>query len=350
MAVSIRRERRTPQPPNEPERDADAMSGIRTFDGKGTWLVAAALLTLAAACGGEREKGDARTTPPAETAAPAHAAASEGSAGAPAPLAASEIVITPEDVAIAKRTLETAKAERLDTLPIGQIVTRIGRTFVGAPYVPGTLDPDGPEKLIVNLREFDCVTFVENSLALARTARAGSVDVNDYIEELRRIRYRDGVSVRYPERLHYFSEWIAANSEKGIVRDMTAALGGLRDTTRIDFMSTHPSAYRQLSDASFLSAVKATEEMLSGRGHAWIPQDAIAEAAPSIKDGDVIAATSTVKGLDIAHTGIAIHIDGALHLMHAPLVGKSVELSTLPLAERIRGISGQDGVMVARPL
>jgi hypothetical protein len=206
MAVSIRRERRTPQPPNEPERDADAMSGIRTFDGKGTWLVAAALLTLAAACGGEREKGDARTTPPAETAAPAHAAASEGSAGAPAPLAASEIVITPEDVAIAKRTLETAKAERLDTLPIGQIVTRIGRTFVGAPYVPGTLDPDGPEKLIVNLREFDCVTFVENSLALARTARAGSVDVNDYIEELRRIRYRDGVSVRYPERLHYFSE------------------------------------------------------------------------------------------------------------------------------------------------
>jgi hypothetical protein len=131
---------------------------------------------------------------------------------------------------------------------------------------------------------------------------------------------------------------------------MTAALGGSRDTSRIDFMSTHQSAYRQLSDASFLAAVQATEATLSGRGHARIPQDEIADAAPSIEDGDVIAATSTVKGLDIAHTGIAIHIDGALHLMHAPLVGKSVEVSAVPLAERIRGITGQDGIMVARPL
>jgi hypothetical protein len=36
--------------------------------------------------------------------------------------------------------------------------------------------------------------------------------------------------------------------------------------------------------------------------------------------------------------------------MHAPLVGTDVEISVRPLAERISGFGGQDGIMVARPL
>ena len=40
--------------------------------------------------------------------------------------------------------------------------------------------------------------------------------------------------------------------------------------------------------------------------------------------------------------------DGRLHLLHAPLVGRSVEISEVPLADRIPGIGGQDGIMVAR--
>ena len=66
-------------------------------------------------------------------------------------------------------------------------------------------------------------------------------------------------------------------------------------------------------------------------------------------DGDIIAATSTVPGLDIAHTGIALWRDGRLHLLHAPLAGGVVQISEVPLAERIQRIRGQDGVMVARP-
>ena len=76
--------------------------------------------------------------------------------------------------------------------------------------------------------------------------------------------------------------------------------------------------------------------------------EAVAAAAEGIRDGDIIAATSTVAGLDIAHTGIALWEDGRLHLLHAPLVGRSVEISELPLADRIQGIGGQDGIMVGR--
>lgn len=62
-----------------------------------------------------------------------------------------------------------------------------------------------------------------------------------------------------------------------------------------------------------------------------------------------MARGTSIRGLDVAHTGFAIWIDGRLHLMHAPLVGTDVEISRRPLAERIRGIGGQDGIMVAHP-
>ena len=85
-------------------------------------------------------------------------------------------------------------------------------------------------------------------------------------------------------------------------------------------------------------------------GFRWaVPEDALDAATLSIRQGDIIAATSTVDGLDVAHTGLAIWVDGTLRLMHAPLVGDSVQISEESLAERIRRQPGQDGIMVARP-
>ena len=43
-------------------------------------------------------------------------------------------------------------------------------------------------------------------------------------------------------------------------------------------------------------------------------------------------------------------MDGRVHLLHAPLVGEEVQLSEVPLADRIKRLPGQDGIMVARPL
>ena len=114
-------------------------------------------------------------------------------------------------------------------------------------------------------------------------------------------------------------------------------------------MSTHPDAYRQLANPDFLAAVRAREAELSARGpRVFLPQESVGEAESGVRDGDIIAATSTVAGLDIAHTGIALWRDGRLHLLHAPLVGRSVEISEVPLADRIQGIRGQDGIIVAR--
>lgn len=262
-----------------------------------------------------------------------------------------DIVYTPRDVEIFEETVEWARSEGVDTLEIGSMMARIGRRFVGDPYTPYTLDPPGPERLIVNLREFDCVTYLESVLAMARVIRADQATFPAFTGELRSIRYRDGRLDGYVSRLHYFSEWIADNEELGLLRNVTAELGGVPQDERIDFMSTNAEAYANLDGKpERISAIREIERHLSARPRAYIPERAIDDVADGIRDGDIIAATSSIEGLDVAHTGLALHIDGRLHLMHAPLVGSSVEISEVPLARRILGIDGQDGIMVARPL
>jgi hypothetical protein len=309
------------------------------------------VLTLgpASACGRGESAADgapssAETGPPGPVVAAPTAVAG---AGATVPL--TRVDATAEDSAIFRQTVDWAIDERLDTLETGSLMAVLGRRFVGAPYEPGTLDPPGPERLIINLRSFDCVTYVESMLAMARVLRAGAPTFGSFALELQRIRYRDGVPPDYPARLHYFSDWISANAAKGIVRSITAELGGVVDPEPIDFMSTHLESYRQLGDTANLRAILEVESRLGDRDRRYIPEARIADIASEIRDGDIIAATSTVAGLDIAHTGLALWKDGVLHLMHAPLVGEVVEISELSLADRILGIAGQDGVMVARP-
>jgi hypothetical protein len=261
------------------------------------------------------------------------------------------------DWRVVERLVREAQRAGLDAMPMGRLMATIGRELVGIPYAAGTLEVEGPERLVVNLRELDCVTFVENVYSLAvlvktgasaRLADRGGVEA-EYERALRGLRYRNALIDGYPSRLHYFSEWIADGERKGLLTDVTRELGGVLDREPIDFMSTHRDAYRQLSDDEVLTAVRATEEELSARGRWYVPEARIAEIADGIKDGDIIAATSTVPGLDVAHTGLALWVDGTLRLLHAPLVGDSVEISELPLAERILGMGGQDGIIVARP-
>lgn len=255
----------------------------------------------------------------------------------------------PLDSVIFEEKMAWVREQQLDTTDIGMLAAAIGRTFVGTPYTPGTLEVE-PERLVINLRELDCVTFVETVLAMARIVRAGTPDYASFREELLRIRYRNGILAGYPSRLHYFSEWIANNEEKGIVEDITAQLGGRPDPEPVNFMTQNRSSYRQLADSATFAEIRSIEQRLSEHTRYVIPENAIDAAAPGIRDGDIIAATSALPGLDVAHTGFALWVDGRLHLMHAPLVGTVVEISQLPLGARIRRINTQDGIMVARPL
>jgi hypothetical protein len=268
-------------------------------------------------------------------------------------------VWTPEDWRVLVDKVRWARAAGLDSGAVGAAIARLGATFVGTSYRPGTLEVPGPERVVVNLRELDCVTFIENVLALVRFVRRDGVALLDdppaararYESYLAELRYRDGRLAGYPSRLHYFSEWLADNERRGHLVIRTRQLGGVVDREPIGFMSAHPQSYRQLADPAVLAAIRGREARLNQGPARWhLPETRIAEVEAGIRDGDLIAATSTLAGLDVAHTGIALWRNGRLHLLHAPLAGRAIEISVQPLAERIGSIATQDGIMVARVL
>jgi hypothetical protein len=181
---------------------------------------------------------------------------------------------TTEDWRILDEKVRWAAQQRLDTLPIGEGIARLGATFVGTTYTPGTLEAPGPEHLVINLRELDCVTFIENVLAMTWLIRnEGQAVLSDQAAAMRRyeqyltaVRYRNSELNGYPSRLHYFSEWLSENQAKGLLHIRTQELGGVPDPERITFMTGHRDAYKQLADSAFFAEIGRMETRLNAQG------------------------------------------------------------------------------------
>src|SRR5690606_22181199 len=176
-------------------------------------------------------------------------------------------------------------------------------------------------------------------------------DFGAYTKNLETIRYKDGKLDGYASRLHYFSEWIANNEKKGLLKDITSELGGIESTKEIDFMSTHREFYPFLKDQENYKKIQEAEQFLKYIPICILPLDQIQAKEHLIRTGDIIALTTSIKGLDITHTGIASReADGRIHLLHASTGSKVVELSKLPLVDYLKGIKSNTGILVARPL
>ena len=254
------------------------------------------------------------------------------------------------DEEIVAKTFDLAARRGLAGEELGEIIAVIGGSFIGAPYEAHTLEVPGPERLVVDLRTFDCTTFVESMLALSRCVRLASPTFEAFKDQLQKIRYRDGVIHGYPSRLHYFIDWLGDNEAKGIVRNITPDLGGVSITKPIEFMTKHTDAYRQLSDKVNIDAIAGVEKRLSARAYAVLPKQAIEAATPKIQNGDIVALATLTKGLDVSHVGFALRSGNTVKFLHAPLSGGSVTLSEHPLPEFVAGIAKATGIIVGRPL
>lgn len=234
---------------------------------------------------------------------------------------------------------------------IGPTMVAVGKTFIGIPYVAKTLEIGETESLVINFQGLDCTTFVENVLAFSLMLQNKQKEFNSFIDHLETIRYKDGKLNGYASRLHYFSEWIANNEQKGLLQDITSQIGGVESSKPINFMSTHRELYPFLKDADNYRKIQASEEFLKSQSICILPQEQVKTQEHLIQSGDIIALTTSIKGLDITHTGIATReADGRIHLLHASTGSMEVEVSKLPLADYLKGIKGNTGIMVARPL
>lgn len=261
---------------------------------------------------------------------------------------AQQITCSPKD-----RPLFDTKIQALATIEasnLGDTIALVGQSFLGTPYVEKTLEVGDTETLVVNFSGLDCTTFVENVLAFTALLKNQQNNFQDFTKELETIRYRNGKMKGYPSRLHYFTEWIRNNEKKGLVKDITKDLGGIELEKPINFMGTHRDLYPFLaSDANF-QAMQQVESQLAKETLCYLPQDQIADKEHLIHSGDIIALATSIKGLDVTHTGIAIHQpDGRLHLLHASSKNGEVEISELPLADFLKNIKSNIGIIVARP-
>ena len=270
--------------------------------------------------------------------------------------AASSLSTTEEtDENICKSKFNFALSRKLADKPINDVIVGIGRSFIGTEYAAHSLEEEGAEHLVVNMRVFDCVSFYENSLALARCVKLKKNSFDDYKAELQFIRYRGGIISGYPSRLHYTTDYWFDNEKKGVLKIVTKELFREKDLlpipTPINFMTSHRNAYKQLANEIFFEEIKKQEEEIGERGTLFLPKEKIRLFAEKIKAGSLIGITTNTPGLDISHTGIAVHTDnGELHLMHAPDIGSKVQITQSPLYDYLARHPKQTGIIVAEVL
>jgi cell wall-associated NlpC family hydrolase len=272
------------------------------------------------------------------------------SAGLSRMLARTQVAEPGEDERIFHTTMDLAAREGLADKPIGDVVAALGFSFLGIPYVAHSLETTGPECLVVNLRAFDCTTFMENCLVLARCVKLKRSSFDDYRRQLQFVRYRGGIIDGYPSRLHYFTDWVQDNERKKVLQDVSESVGGKRAEKVIDFMSTHPSSYRQLDDTATVRRIREVEKRLTARGFPFVWKGQVPDLLGKIRNGDVIGTATSMAGIDVSHTGIAVQKDGTVKFLHAPLSGGTVQVSEGSLADYLARHNAMTGIVVARPL
>ena len=261
-----------------------------------------------------------------------------------------EAIFLPADREIFKALLEKARERGDSARPVGDLIVEVGLLFLGARYEAGTLEQKGPERLVVNLRAFDCVTFVENAVVLAGMIRAGKTAFGDYAAALERIRYRGGRRDGYPSRLHYFTDWLRDNGRKGVIREITREFGGIPFRKAFHELTDHREDHPPLRAAAAFRQMRIVEAACSRRTLHCIPKSDVAGIAKRIENGDIIAVATDADGIDVSHTGIAVHRRGRIHLLHASGRAGKVVLSDITLHRYLQARRARTGIIVGRAM
>lgn len=199
-------------------------------------------------------------------------------------------------------------------------VEALSASLLGAPYVAHALvgSATEPEALVAPLDGFDCVTYVESVLALARAG-----DPSGFVEELRALRY-DGGRVEWEKRNHYMTDWVRRNA--AAVRAVAPGAIGKRVEKTLAAVPGLPPRR-----ARFVCVPKA-------RLRAFLPR---------LANGDVVLFASTKAGLDVFHCGFLVLAGGSIRLRHASRsAGRVVEEDLAPFLAANR----MSGLIAARPL
>lgn len=263
-------------------------------------------------------------------------------------LQAQEILYTPGDSTFITGLLQKYNAAKMSG---GSLMLAIAGEFTGNKYVAGTLEQSSNEPLVINTQELDCTTFVEQVVAIYATVNEGKEGFRDMCTNLQRIRYRGGIRSGYASRLHYISQWIADSAKQHIIHEIDYGHVGRTLPIDLHYMSTHPASYKQLQgNRTLVNEIAKWERAMHGIEAAYIPKQELLRTANELPvyDGDIIALTTNIKGLDVTHIGFAFWENGKLHLLHASSAAGKVIKDHKNLYEYQKNKKNQTGIRVFR--
>ncbi len=257
------------------------------------------------------------------------------------------------------RLVAEAKAHNWRALPIGERTAAVGKALVGTRYKSFTLEiDDHVEAASANFNGVDCWTFFELSLGFARMLNELEVawTPGTLLHYIELDRYRGGVCTgEYLSRLHYLEDWLADNDKRGLVKNLTRDLGGVRANHAAREMTLGWKHYRYLkANPSLLAPLGRMEANVSSRPLYQIPKNRVARIESKLKDGDIIGIVSRDRPrlYSTSHVGLAYRSsDGVLHFMHASSprnYGRVVVDSRL--SSYLARYSTDTGILVARPI
>jgi hypothetical protein len=257
------------------------------------------------------------------------------------------MIFDPEDRRIFRGLMRHLGREMKAGSGRAELVLAAGRYFLGAPYAAGTLEST-PETVVINLRQFDCFTLVENAVVLADIAWRGQSGFPAYAASLQAIRYRKGIIDGYPSRLHYFTDWVYENMRRGAVKDLTRDFGGKSFRKRICHMTARREQYPALREERSYRLMKTAEKRISRRLRHEIPRSELPAVENKIAAGDLIAVLTNEDGLDCLHVGLAVYREGRVYFLHASRESGAVVVSKETLSEYLNARAGRSGILIAR--
>ncbi len=232
-----------------------------------------------------------------------------------------------------------------------ELVCFYAHKLEGTPYVAHTLEGD-TEMLTINIDELDCTTFVETLYALTRTTLNGRYSWRDYAHHLEDLRYRRGQMGDYSTRLHYISDWIIDNSNRGNLIDVTSDIKCVRYKIKtINYMSSHRDSYPSLANDTIYEKIKNFEIGYRNHRFPYVKKESLnsKDVKAVVRRGDFVGLVTRIDGLDISHLGIVeLDAEGNLVLLDASSRGKKVMLEPVDLKKQLSTSSKTEGVRFFR--
>ncbi len=212
---------------------------------------------------------------------------------------------------------------------VGRRIAFISSQFRELDYKTSTLIGDiyTPERLVINLKEVDCFTFLDYVEAM-RVSNSFS----DFKENLKKIRYKSGM-IDFLNRKHFFTDWIDFNSV--YVIDVTEQIGGHKTVIVEKFLNLKEDG------SYFLAGIKPIRREIRYIPSQFVDEDLI----NGFRTGDYAGIYSDKKGLDVSHVGIIIKENNNIYFRHASFLAKKVLDNDFR-----RYIVDKPGLIILRPI